>query len=234
MPLRALNKQIGQHLTELNDAALTDKECSRTYQWDVELPSLQALSDTGYEMRKIKQVTVTKFGHVYFTEDQHYYSVPYELIGKKFMIQYSRSEADLYNQYELVASHKRLRNRGNYSTEPSHILPQHRYVTEWSPVFFIEKAKAIDPVFEYYICQVLAKKQHSKQSYKSCMGILSFAKRVGNIRLIKACKRANEIGYYNYKIIDDILINNLDKYDEDPEPAPMPSHDNIRGGNYYQ
>ena len=66
------------------------------------------------------------------------------------------------------------------------------------------------------------------------MGILSFAKRVGNIRLIKACKRAHEIGYYNYKIIEDILKNNLDKYDEDPEPSPMPSHDNIRGGNYYK
>lgn len=234
VPLNELNKQIGQHLAELNDAALTGKECSRTDQWMMELPSLQALPDTGYEMRKIKQVTVTKFGHVYLTEDQHYYSVPYELIGKKLKIQYSRSEVDLYDQYELVASHKRLRSRGNYSTEPSHMPPQHRYVTEWSPAFFIEKAKAIDPVVEYYICQVLAKKQHPEQSYKSCMGILSFAKRVGNIRLIKACKRAHEIGYYNYKIIDDILKNNLDKYDEDPEPAPMPSHDNIRGGNYYQ
>lgn len=234
VPLSELNKQIGIHLAALNDAELTGKECSRTDQWMMELPSLQALPDTGYEMRKIKQVTVTKFGHVYLTEDQHYYSVPFELIGKKLKLQYSRSEVDLYDQYELVASHKRIRSRGNYSTEPSHMPPQHRYVTEWSPGFFIEKAKAIDPVVEYYIVQVLAKKQHPEQAYKSCMGILSFAKRVGNIRLIKACKRAHEIGYYNYKIIDDILKNNLDKYDEDPEPVPMPAHDNIRGGNYYQ
>jgi hypothetical protein len=111
---------------------------------------------------------------------------------------------------------------------------EHRYVTEWSPSFFMEKAKAIDPVVEYYISQVLAKKQHPEQAYKACMGILSFAKRVGNIRLTKACKRAHEIGYYNYKIIEDILKNNLDKYDEDVQPSQMPSHDNIRGGNYYQ
>ena len=45
------------------------------------------------------------------------------------------------------------------------------------------------------------------------------AKRVGNIRLTKACKRAHEIGYYNYKIIEDILKNNLDKYDEDVQPG---------------
>ena len=175
-----------------------------------------------------------KNGHIYLSEDQHYYSVPYELIGKKLKLQSSRSQVDLYNQYELVATHKRIRSPHNYSTEPSHMPPQHRYVTEWSPTFFIEKAKAIDPVVEYYVSQVLAKKQHPEQAYKSCQGILSFAIRVGNTRLIKACKRAKEIGYYNYKIIEDILTKNLDRYDEDLEPTPMPTHDNIRGGNYYQ
>lgn len=234
VPLNELNKEIWQHLSILNDAPLTGKECSRTDQWIMELPSLHPLAETGYEMRKIKQVTVTKFGHIYLTEDQHYYSAPYELIGKKLKLQYSRSQVDLYNQYELVASHKRIRSRGNYSTDPSHMPPQHRYVTEWSPAFFMEKARAVDPVVEDYIGQVLAKKQHPEQAYKSCMGILSFAKRVGDIRLIKACKRANEFGYYNYRIIEDILKNNLDKYDEEPELSPMPEHDNIRGGNYYQ
>ena len=175
-----------------------------------------------------------KNGHVYLTEDQHYYSVPCELIGKKIKLQYSRSQVELYLNYELVATHKRIRSPHNYTTDPAHLPMQHRYVSEWSPGFFMEKAKAIDPVVEHYISQVLAKKQHPEQAYKSCMGILSFAKRVGNIRLIKACKRAHEIGYYNYKIIDDILKNNLDRYEEEPEPAPMPVHDNIRGGNYYQ
>ena len=100
-----------------------------------------------------------------------------------------------------------------------------------NPDFFMAKAKQIDPVVEYYISQVLAKKQHPEQGYKSCMGILSFAKRLGDIRLIKACKRAHEIGYYNYKIIEDILTKNLDTYDEDDmEPSNMPTHDNIVAG----
>ena len=232
--LKELNTQIQQHLAVLNDAALTGRECSRTDQWMMELSSLHPLAESRYEMRKIKQVTVMKNGHIYLNEDQHYYSVPHELIGKKLKMQYSRSVVDLYLQYELVATHKRIRSPHNYTTDPSHMPPQHRYVTEWSPTFFLEKAKVIDPVVEYYISQVLAKKQHPEQAYKSCMGILSFGKRVGNIRLIKACKRAHEIGYYNYKMIEDILKKNLDKYDEDPESASMPEHDNIRGSNYYQ
>ena len=235
VPLTELNKQIWEHLTQLNDAQLTGKECSRTDQWLLELSSLQPLPETSYEMRKIKQVTVMKNGHVYLNEDQHYYSVPYELIGKKLKMQYSRSEVNLYLHYELIATHKRLRSPHNYTTVAEHMPAQHRYVMEWNPAFFMAKAKEIDPVVEYYISQVLAKKQHPEQGYKSCMGILSFAKRLGDIRLIKACKRAHEIGYYNYKIIEDILTKNLDKYDDDDmEPSNMPTHDNIRGGNYYQ
>ncbi len=233
-PLNALNTEIWKHLAHHNDSLLTGKECSRTDQWIMELPTLQPLPSKGYEMKKIKLVTVMKNGHVYLTEDQHYYSVPYDLIGKKLKLQYSRSEVNLYLQYELVATHRRIRSPHNYSTDPIHMPPEHRYVTEWSPTYFIEKAQSIDPIVEYYITQVLAKKQHPEQAYKSCQGILSFSKRVGNIRLIKACKRAHEIGYYNYKIIEDIIKNNLDKYDEDPVPPEMPVHENIRGGNYYQ
>jgi transposase len=235
VPLHELNIQIGQHLVTLNNAQLTGKQCSRSDQWLMELSALQPLPATGYEMRKLKQVTVMKNGHVYLTEDQHYYSVPYELIGKKLKMQYSRSEVNLYLHYELIAIHKSLRSPHNYTTVAEHMPAQHRYVMEWNPAFFMAKAKEIDPVVEYYISQVLAKKQHPEQGYKSCMGILSFAKRLGEIRLIKACKRAHEIGYYNYKIIEDILTKNLDKYDDDDmEPSNMPTHDNIRGGNYYQ
>ena len=234
-PLPELNKQIWQHLVTLNDALLTGKERSRTDQWLMELSSLQPLPATWYEMRKIKQVTVMKNGHVYLTEDQHYYSVPYELIGKKLKMQYSRSEVNMYLHYELIVTHKRLRSPHNYTTITEHMPAQHRYVMEWNPSFFMTKAKEIDPIVEYYISQVLARKQHPEQGYKSCMGILSFAKRLGEARLIRACKRAHEIGYYNYKIIEDILKQNLDKYDDDDmELSKMPVHDNIRGGNYYE
>lgn len=233
--LKELNLEIGQHLVALNDAQLTGKQCSRTDQWIMELTSLHPLPATSYEMRKIKQVTVMKNGHVYLIEDQHYYSVPYEMIGKKLKMQYSRSEVNLYLQYQLLATHKRIRSPHNYTTIAEHMPAQHRYVTEWNPTFFITKAKAIDPIVEYYISQVLAKKQHPEQGYKSCMGILSFAKCFGETRLIKACKRAHEIGYYNYKIVEDILKKNLDQYDDDDmQPSDMPAHDNIRGGNYYQ
>src|ERR1035437_1309292 len=99
IPLSELNKAIWHHLSVFNDALFTNKECSRTDQWMMELSSLHPLPETSYEMRKIKQVTVTKFAHVYIHDDGHHYSVPYELIGKKLKMQYSRSHVDLYDQY---------------------------------------------------------------------------------------------------------------------------------------
>jgi transposase len=234
MTLSELNEQIKKYLIIHNETMLTGKQCSRKDQWLLELPYLQPLPENKYQMRTIRQSTVMKNGHIYLAEDQHYYSVPFELIGKKVSVQYSRSEVNIYLNYQPIASHKRVRSPHNYTTVPSHMPPQHRYLTEWSPDFFINRAKAIDPIVELFIREVLSRKQHPEQAYKSCQGILSFEKRVGVKRLIKACKRAHEFGYYNYKIIDDILKRNLDAFDEDPAGESMPQHDNIRGAEYYK
>ena len=68
------------------------------------------------------------------------------------------------------------------------------------------------------------------------MGILSFAKKVGNERLAGACRRALSYEAYNYKTIQLILEKELDKKDTPAgtDHLPMPLHDNIRGRNYYQ
>ena len=234
LPLGELNIEIRKHLSSHNDTPLTGRECNRTEQWVLEKPFLQTLPGKGYEMRTIKQVTVMKNGHVYLTEDKHYYSVPYHLIGKKLKMQYSRTEVRIYEHYQLITVHKRIHSRGRYTTEHEHRSPEHKFVMEWSPEFFLEKAKAIDPMVEYYIGEVLARKKYPEQAFKSCNGILNFAKRVGNDRLAKACKRAHEGGDYNFGIIEEILMKNLDSCEEESIQAPMPSHENIRGGNYYQ
>ncbi|MGI4804489.1 MAG: hypothetical protein ACRYFL_06940 [Janthinobacterium lividum] len=68
------------------------------------------------------------------------------------------------------------------------------------------------------------------------MGILGFAKKEGNERLASACRRALDYGLYNYKTIQQILENNMDQYQDSPfaDELPMPSHDNIRGEDYYK
>lgn len=234
LPLEELNKRIRNELSKFNALPLTGKVETRQDQWYMEQPFLQPLPETRYEMRNIRTCTVMKNGHVFLSEDQHYYSVPYELIGEKLKLHYSRSKVELYKQYELVATHNRVKSKHNYSTDKTHLSPEHQYMTEWNPEFFVGRGNAIDPAVGYYIEQVLEKKPYAEQAYKSCQGILSFAKRVGHERLIKACKRAHEYGQYNYRIIEDILKKKLESYEDHETETPMPAHENIRGGNYYQ
>ncbi len=234
LTLVELNAEIRKHLHVLNHTPLTGKDCSRAQQWEMEKNTLQPLPETRFEMHKIKQVTVMKNGHVYLREDQHYYSVPYELIGRKLNLQYSRASVDIYYKYKLVAHHKRIRSRHQYSTEQEHIPPQHRFVTEWSSEFFIEKGRQIDPAVELYITRVLASKTYAPQAYRSCNGILSFAGRASKERLIAACKMAHQFGYYNYGTIDEIIKQNLDQMEQEDGNPKMPEHENIRGGNYYE
>lgn len=78
-------------------------------------------------------------------------------------------------------------------------------------------------------------RQHPEQAYKSCSGILSLQKKVGNERLINACRRAHGYSVYNYLIIVQVLDKKLDRLTEDEvPPRAMPRHHNIRGEQYYQ
>ncbi|WP_430811921.1 MULTISPECIES: hypothetical protein [unclassified Carboxylicivirga] len=83
--------------------------------------------------------------------------------------------------------------------------------------------------------QLLEHKQHPEQAYRSCMGVLSMAKKVGNQRLSNACKRALEHHVFNYKIVHNILKRGLDKIDEESDDQQsIPFHNNIRGDKYYE
>jgi hypothetical protein len=147
---------------------------------------------------------------------------------------FSKTIVDIYYKYELIASHLRSRARYGYTTVPEHMATYNNEILEWNPQRFIDDANKIHSDVGSYIELVISKKAHPEQAYKSCQGILSFAKRIGHERLINACRRAHQYGVYHYKIIETILQRNLDQYDIEDEIPSMPAHDNIRGEDYYK
>ena len=80
----------------------------------------------------------------------------------------------------------------------------------------------------------MGSKTHPEQAYKACQGILALERKVGRERLINACKRAIEYENYSYQAIKSILENKYDLLTYDDLMADIPSHENIRGKNYYQ
>jgi len=149
---------------------------------------------------------------------------------------YSRSLVEIFYKHEKVAAHGRVKSPHHYTTNPDHLASTHRFVSDWNPEKFLSWAASIDEDVMIYISKVLEQKQHPEQAYKACVGILSFVKKVGTARLIKACKRGLAYGVYNYGIIERILEKELDKHDvpDKAEQRQMPLHDNIRGENYYK
>jgi transposase len=237
LTLQDLNAAILTALEEHNNAPLRGRNYSRRQQFDeVEKNILMPLPELRYELKKHQYATVAKNGHVGLSADKHYYSVPYRFIGKKVKLLYSRSSVEIFYNYERIAVHERTKSAYRYTTEKDHMASTHRFVSEWTPERFTSWAAGIHEDVRLYVLKVLDRKQHPEQAYKSCMGILGFAKKVGNDRLIKACQRALGYGAYNYKTIQKILERELDLRDtpDETDQLQMPFHDNIRGENYYQ
>lgn len=234
--LEQLNSRILVLLNEHNCQKFKGRSYSRLEQFEEsEKHVLQGLPATRFELRSSLVATVMKNGHVSLSVDKHYYSVPYGYISKKVRVLFSKSLVEVFYKYERIASHHRTRSPHNYTTDSSHLATQHQVVSEWNPDYFLSQARAIGKEVEFYIAQVLQRKHHPEQAYKSCQGILSFAKRVGHGRLIKACQRAHAYGLYHFRAIEDILNKGLDLFDlEEDKQLTMPVHENIRGKNYYQ
>jgi hypothetical protein len=143
----------------------------------------------------------------------------------------------VYDENEVVAVHERFLGKGlKYITIQDHLATQHKYLAEWNPQKFMATASSISVVVAQYIAKILARELYPEQSYKSCSGVLNFAKRVGHTRLTNACKRADSFGIYNYGIIDQILRSKADciPFEDEIPNTKMPSHDNIRGQDYYE
>lgn len=204
--LDSLNAAIRVALELHNNTPLTGRKYSRREQFEeIERDSLRKLNPIRFELRHRYRATVMKNGHVRLGEDAHYYSVPCRYIGKKVILSYTSRQVCIYYGYELIATHTRNRARCRYTTLEEHLASHHRYITEWNPDKFIHEAAAIHPDVEAYIRRVMEEKKHPEQAYKSCQGILSFARRVGNTRLTNACRWATSYGLYNYPIIERIL-----------------------------
>lgn len=236
--LEALNTAIRTALELHNNAPMDGgRRQSRREQYeDVERPAMRPLPSTRFELRQRKSATVQKNGYVYV--EQHYYSVPYKYIGKKVGILYDSHTVDVYYGYDKLATHVRSYHRYGYTTVMGHLASNCRAQAEWSPMGFITEAMKIDKSVGEYVKAVIDSRPHPEQAYKSCQGILSFARRVGEVRLTNACRLAASCGMYSYRAIETIIANKQDMLPPEEAmgeiQASIPRHENIRGKEYFE
>jgi len=233
--LEDLNVAIKEIVELHNNTKLTGRPYGRRALFEeIERQTLQPLPVLPFVIKRQQYATISVNGHVCLREDKHYYSVPYQYIGKKVKLLYTSTHVEIFYNYASLTVHQRDRKQYGYTTNTEHLASTHKYLTEWNPERFIKWAQSIDESVKEFIIRLMESKSHPEQSYKACQGVLGYERKVGRERLINACKRAIEYENYSYHSIKTILENKYDQLTYTELSKEIPHHDNIRGENYYQ
>lgn len=236
--LQELNKAVLQKLHLLNDKAYKNSPHSRSYFFEQqEKQILKALPSEPYALKKVSTLTVQRNYHIQLSEDRHYYSIPYQYVGKKVEVYYNQKEVAVYYNYERIALHIRNAYTKMYHTLVEHMPPNHQHMQEikgWNKEDLLKQAGDLGPGVAKAASLILDSNFLIEQNYKSCYGMLMLKKQYGPQRLEAACKRALQGPKVNYTMIKNILERGLDKIEVPSSASVIPAHNNIRGKELYQ
>jgi transposase len=229
--LVALNAAIAERLRRINDRPMRHVGQSRRELLEaVDRPALLPLPVRPFELADWKLAKVAIDYHVEF--DDHFYSVPYRLIGQRVEVRATSGVVEVYHQGQRVASHLRSRLRGAHTTDPAHMPESHRSIAAWTPERFLAWAAKTGPETRALVEALLTGRRHPQQAFRSCLGVLSLERRYGAERLEAACRRARHFGLASYRGVKNILERGLDGA---PIEAPLETSTeaHVRGASYY-
>lgn len=214
-PMRRLKKSRRQIFEELERAAL------------------KPLPVRPYELALWARPTVAPDYHVQY--DDHFYSVPYQLLGEKLDLRASETTVEVFQRGRRIASHLRSYVKGGYTTKTEHMPRGHREHAEWTPQRIIAWAKKVGPQTAALVEAIMAAKKHPEHGFKRCLGIIHLRRQYPDERIERACGRALRFRTLTYKSVAAILKNNLDRLDEPAREAQqaLPLRGNVRGSRYY-
>lgn len=221
----------------LNDRPFKKLEGTRRSLFEtIDRPALRPLPAERYEFARFRDAKVAFDYHVQGEDPRHYYSVPHTLIGEVVRIRTTALVVEILYKGRRVASHVRDRAPNKYTTDPSHMPESHKRYAEWSPARIVSWAEKTGPATAELVSEIMERRPHPEQGFRSCLGIIRLGQRHGEERLEAACKRALHVHSYSYRSVESILKNKLD---EKPLPGTTeqlshPTHDNVRGAGYYE
>lgn len=190
--LAELNEAIFDEVAAINARPFQKREDSRLMVFERdEKPLLIPLPPVRFELADLRKAKAGPNYHVQV--DRNFYSVPARLIGQSLDVRLTSATVEVFDGLERVASHPRFTGVfGRYSTLPAHMPEQHRSrLVDWTPERFEQWAATIGPHTVAAIRAILASRKIVEQSYRSCLGVMSLAKKPGGIaRLEDTCSRA--------------------------------------------
>ncbi|MCW5777448.1 MAG: IS21 family transposase [Phycisphaeraceae bacterium] len=234
--LGELNEAIAELLEELNERRFAKLEgCRRSAFEAIDRPAMRPLPLLPYEVAHWTNAKVNIDYHVEY--EGRLYSVPHTLVRRAVEIRATTSTIEVLHDRRRVASHVRsYRPKGTAVTEGAHRPKSHRDYGDWPPSRVIGWAGSIGPNTAKLVEEILSSRPHPEQGYRASLALIRNAKRYGRDRMEAACARAIEIGSPSRKSVEMILKRGLDRLTIDDRASGEsrgPTHENVRGGDYY-
>ena len=158
-----------------------------------ERPLLVPLPLVRFELADLRQAKAGPNYHIQV--ERNYYSVPSALIGRSLDVRLTSRAIEVFDDGDRVACHTRLHGvTGRYQTVATHMPEAHRHqLADWTPQRFEQWATTIGPNTVATVQAILASRKIVEQSYRSCLGVMSLARKQGGItRLEETCAKALE------------------------------------------
>ena len=231
--LAELNDSIAELLVKLNQRPFRKLPGSRAELYaTIDRPALQPLPAQRFVFAEWKKTRINIDYHV--EVDGHYYSAPYQLVGKQVEMRFTSGTVEILYQGKRVASHVRSRKAHANTTLPEHRPKSHQQYLEWPPSRIVDWAAKTGPFTGRLVAALLAEKPHPEMGYRSALGVISLSRKYGPERVEAACTRAVRMKVHRYQSVKSILASGLD---QEPLPQlivrPPVEHANIRGADYY-
>jgi transposase len=228
-----LNRAIREKLEDFNTRPLQKLKVSRRHLFEtIDTPAMKPLPERRYEYADWERPKVNIDYHVEL--DHHYYSVPYQLRGQVVDARITATTVELLFKGKRVASHPRSYLAGRHTTCPEHMPESHKRYLEWTPSRIERWAQKTGPSTGALVKEIMERRPHPEQGFRSSLGIIRLGRRYGSERLEAACTRALFMKAYSYKSVESILKNNLDGKELPVRlTGPSVTHENIRGNTYY-
>jgi len=217
--LAELNDAIVERVREINHDIRRADGSTRWERFDAEERQLLgSLPDAAFEDVQWKELKAGRNYHV--TADTQRYSVPFALAGKLLRVRLTASTVTVFDGNEILCEHPRLTGRkGQYSTLPEHVPPQHRNIDGlWSRRWFTDRARSFGPATVTVIEQILDSQSIEAQGYLACQNILDGLGKNNRQRLDAACQELlNRHGHPTYTTLKHLMAT-IDSDAKKPKP----------------
>jgi transposase len=182
----------------------------------VEQRALRSLPAERYELTVWKRAKVQTDSYLNF--ERSYYSTPYRLVGKELWVKGTPSLVQIYDQFELVATHVAAKRPGTRVFLEDHFPPEKRAYLEQTAEWCLAEARRVGPSTLEVVEALLAERPSDR--LPAVQGILRLRKKYSAARVNSACQRVLDFGELKYQTIRRILEQGLESSGPVPSRAP--------------